>query len=152
MTPTDNSISKHDIEIWIEYMRRFSCIYMQSLANLPVSRNEFEVLICIRELEKKQKDPSPTAICNLLLCSRQTMTSILDKLEGQDLIRRTPHSNDRRRLRLDLTKKGAGILDHFRAKLITHHLSVIKGVTHEDFCHLFQTLDKIQSAIRFSAT
>lgn len=152
MTTPDNSPSENDIEIWIDYMRRFGCIYLQSLANLPISRNEFEVLICIRQLERRQMEPSPTAICKLVLCSRQTMTSILDKLEGLHLIRRTPHANDRRRLHLDLTKKGSDLLDHFRSKLIAHHLSVIKGVTHEDFFHLFQTLDKIQNAIRFPAT
>src|SRR5258708_1464994 len=54
---------------------------------------------------------SPCDIGELLSVTRGTVTGLLDSLERQHLVRRTPHPKDRRMLLIELTDAGRCILD-----------------------------------------
>jgi len=54
---------------------------------------------------------SPCDIGEQLSVTRGTVTGLLDSLERQRLVRRTPHPKDRRMLLIELTNEGRNILD-----------------------------------------
>ena len=54
---------------------------------------------------------SPCDIGEQLAVTRGTVTGLLDSLERQRLVRRTPHPKDRRMLTIELTSAGQSILD-----------------------------------------
>ena len=54
---------------------------------------------------------SPCDIGEQLSVTRGTVTGLLDSLERQHLVRRTPHPKDRRMLTIELTEEGRGMLD-----------------------------------------
>lgn len=53
----------------------------------------------------------PHDIADRLLVTSGTMTSLLDTLERQRLVRRVPHPRDRRKLLIDITDEARAILD-----------------------------------------
>ena len=61
---------------------------------------------------------SPCDIGEQLSVTRGTVTGLLDSLERQRLVRRTPHPKDRRMLTIELTDEGRNILD----RLMPEHL------------------------------
>jgi DNA-binding MarR family transcriptional regulator len=54
---------------------------------------------------------SPCDIGEELSVTRGTVTGLLDSLERQQLVRRTPHPKDRRMLTIELTDEGRGMLE-----------------------------------------
>jgi len=61
---------------------------------------------------------SPCDIGEQLSVTRGTVTGLLDSLERQRLVRRTPHPKDRRMLLIELTDEGRDILD----RLMPEHI------------------------------
>jgi DNA-binding MarR family transcriptional regulator len=64
---------------------------------------------------------SPCDIGEELSVTRGTVTGLLDSLERQRLVRRTPHPKDRRMLLIELTDEGRDILD----RLMPEHMQGI---------------------------
>ena len=60
------------------------------------------------------------------------MTSVLDQLEKNGLIRREVHPGDRRRIRLYLTEKGRETITAVLDKLAIHERAVIEDISHEE--------------------
>ena len=54
----------------------------------------------------KLGSPSPSAIAREIVLSQATVTSLLDRLEKQDLIQRSKSEDDKRVVRVDLTDRG----------------------------------------------
>ena len=59
----------------------------------------------LRHLEKHGR-LTATDLCQLLLCDKANVTSLLDGLEREDLVRRTPDDSDGRRTYVTLTLAG----------------------------------------------
>jgi len=74
----------------------------------------FNVLLA---LEAAGGSLSPCDIGEQLLVTRGTVTGLLDSLERQQLVRRTPHPKDRRMLTIELSEEGRCLL----ARLIPDH-------------------------------
>ena len=68
---------------------------------IPVT--SIKVLLFLRIFKK---DSEPSVIADFITISRQTMTSILDSMEGDSLIVREPHPSDRRKKLIYLSKEG----------------------------------------------
>jgi DNA-binding MarR family transcriptional regulator len=73
-----------------------------------LSTATFNVLL---ELFRAGGSLSPCDIGEQLSVTRGTVTGLLDSLERQRLVRRTPHPKDRRMLLIELTDEGRAILD-----------------------------------------
>jgi len=76
----------------------------------------------LRALGFINADPAcaPSQLAEYLMLSRPAVTRLLDGLVDRRLIARHPHPDDRRRVRLALTKAGRGKLDRYftRARAI----------------------------------
>ncbi len=68
----------------------------------------FNVLLALRAAGGSL---SPCDIGEELLVTRGTVTGLLDSLERQHLVRRTPHPKDRRMLTIELTEAGTCLLN-----------------------------------------
>lgn len=73
-----------------------------------LSTATFNVLLVLFRAGEPQ---SPCDIGEQLSVTRGTVTGLLDSLERQHLVRRTPHPKDRRMLLIELTDEGRLILD-----------------------------------------
>jgi MarR family 2-MHQ and catechol resistance regulon transcriptional repressor len=75
----------------------------------------YGVLLALRDCQHC----SPTELRIQLLVSRSNMTSLLDRMERDDLIKRERDPYDRRKLRISLTKHGQEVSE----KVLTPHLT-----------------------------
>ena len=74
----------------------------------------------------------PAQIADRTLIPRQTMTSILDKLEGAGLIVRRDHPTDRRRKLVSLTHDGVATASAIWADLAAYERQTLGGLTDEE--------------------
>lgn len=67
-------------------------------------------LLVLREIERKG-ETTPSTVAGALQFSQATITNILDRLEGSELVTRTRSERDRRQVRLQITSKGLSALE-----------------------------------------
>ena len=73
---------------------------------------------------------TPGQVAELLKVSRTTMTGVLDRLEGEGLISRRIHPDDRRSFALELTAAGrelVGQIDSWRLGQLKEALALLDG-------------------------
>lgn len=102
----------------------------------------FNVLMII---EGAGRPLSPCEIGDRRLVTRGTVTGLLDTLEKQGLVRRTPHPDDRRMLLIEITEQGRTLLAETRNELFpaqTKMMSVLSERQQDTFVRL---LGKLQS-------
>jgi DNA-binding MarR family transcriptional regulator len=80
-------------------------------ASVSLSASEFSVLLAIWHLQKKGC-VGITAIANHLHAAAANITVEVSKLVRADLVRKTPHVQDSRAVKLALTTKGEATLNH----------------------------------------
>jgi DNA-binding MarR family transcriptional regulator len=61
---------------------------------------------------------TPSAICDLLEYDRGAMTRMIDRLEEKGLLRRAPDEDDRRTIRLALTREGQELFPKLIARIV----------------------------------
>ncbi len=77
------------------------------LYSLEISVSQARVLVIVKE----RQPVKPSLIALLLFQETQSITGILHRIESKGWIERVPDPNDRRAIGLQLTKKGAEIVD-----------------------------------------
>ena len=76
------------------------------------------------------------------------MTSMLNTLENRDLIRRTPHPADRRKLLIEITRQGRAIVDDMLPSLHSRERTIIcDALTETEQRKLCQLLAKVQASV-----
>ncbi|WAV88556.1 MarR family transcriptional regulator [Oxalobacter aliiformigenes] len=100
-------------------------------------------LIILDTMLRAEKDIEPAMLSGTLFIPRQTITSLLDQLEKNGLIRREPHPADRRRTRLYLTEKGHDTITAILKELAVHEDAVIDEISREEMA----TFNRIYSTI-----
>src|SRR5680860_1598897 len=86
----------------------------------------FNVLMII---EGAGRPLSPYEIGDRRLVTRGTVTGLLDTLEKQGLVRRTPHPDDRRMLLIEITKQGRALLAEVRNELFPAQAEMMSALT-----------------------
>jgi DNA-binding MarR family transcriptional regulator len=74
---------------------------------------------------------------------RSSVVPLLDRLEGSDLIRRTPHASDRRTHALALTDKGVALIRRLLPVLEAHERRIAAGLSPSERRLLMQLLDRV---------
>ncbi|HEX2117049.1 MAG TPA: MarR family transcriptional regulator [Alphaproteobacteria bacterium] len=77
---------------------------------------------------------------------RSSVVPLLDRLEGSDLIRRTPHASDRRTHALALTDKGAALIRRLLPVLEAHERRIAADLSPSERRVLMQLLDRVAAA------
>jgi DNA-binding MarR family transcriptional regulator len=108
----DHGIAGHTSADCVQSLQRIEGLLAGRMNNrlrpYGLSTATFNVLL---ELFRAGGSLSPCDIGEQLSVTRGTVTGLLDSLERQRLVRRTPHPKDRRMLLIELTDEGRAILD-----------------------------------------
>jgi DNA-binding MarR family transcriptional regulator len=102
----------------------------------------FNVLMII---EGAGRPLAPHQIGDRRLVTRGTVTGLLDTLEKQGLVKRTPHPDDRRMLLIELTGKGKGILKDVCSELFPAQAEMISILPKREKEMLVRMLGRLQS-------
>ena len=92
----------------------------------------------------------PNKIAERLIISRASVTSLIDSLERRGYVRRSPHSNDRRMLLIELTDSGRQVAHEFRLLVHQHQKAWLAVLTEPEQIQLIDTLHRLQSALNDS--
>ena len=123
-------IALHDRQAWEDH--RLSGTAKQALAVLEGADAPLE----------------PSVIAERLIITTGSMTSMLNTLESRDLIRRTPHPADRRKLLIAITDKGRAIVDDMLPPLHSRERTIIcDALTETEQRKLCLLLAKVQASV-----
>ena len=91
------------------------------LAQHDITQGRFAVLMALwarcRRDGEQAAPMTPAELAERTSVTRATMTGLIDTLERADLVRRAPHSDDRRMMTVGLTERGRDLL----AKILPQH-------------------------------
>jgi len=108
----------------------------------------FNVLMII---EGAGRPLSPYEIGDRRLVTRGTVTGLLDTLEKQGLVRRTPHPDDRRMLLIELSDPGRALLAEVCSELFPVQEELISALSEDEKATLIRLLGKLQAHLEARA-
>jgi DNA-binding MarR family transcriptional regulator len=76
-----------------------------------------------------------------------TLTSVIDKMEEQKLVKRTPSRDDRRVVFLEVTRKGQKIFEDYSQYIATISRSVHTSMTEADFSAFVEGLELMSQLV-----
>ncbi|MGH2749624.1 MAG: MarR family winged helix-turn-helix transcriptional regulator [Actinomycetota bacterium] len=91
---------------------------------------------------------SPYEIGDRRLVTRGTVTGLLDTLEKQGLVRRTPHPDDRRMLWIELTDRGRALLAEVSHELFPAQAEMMSALSERQRDTLIRLLGKLQTHLQ----
>jgi MarR family transcriptional regulator, organic hydroperoxide resistance regulator len=104
------------VELWREVSNAWRQIARRgekNISSLGICTTEFKILRILKE-----EGPTPMArLSDATILTQPAITSFVDKLEGQKLVRRDRDREDRRVIRIAITRKGRSL---FRRGLRIH--------------------------------
>jgi DNA-binding MarR family transcriptional regulator len=89
----------------------------------------YSIYRVLRLLRKFPDGVEPSVIANKLAILRQTVTNMVDDLEEDHLVERTPHPADRRRIYVKLTPEGRELTNKLVTEMIKVQDSVLSQFT-----------------------
>ena len=89
---------------------------------------EADVLFTLRRAGEPYR-LTPSRLSESLLVSSGTLTSRIDRLEAQNLIRRVPHAHDRRSTEIELTPEGRELVDAAVAEHVANEHEMLAPLT-----------------------
>ncbi len=119
-------------------------VHAEFFSRHNISKGRFIVLmLLVDESTGAPQAKTPAELADMSICTRATMTGLIDSLEKDGFVRREPDADDRRMQRVTLTEVGSkfvkGILpEHFRR--ITY---LMGGLTETEQKDLVLLLGKI---------
>ncbi len=110
------------------------------LAPFRSSTARFALLDQLSEL----RDPTQGTLADILDVDRTTLVPMLASMERQGLVRRTPSTEDRRALKVELTAKGQLLLQKLRPIAAAHERRLCRGMTESDKAAFIEALHGIR--------
>ncbi|MBZ0257543.1 MarR family transcriptional regulator [bacterium] len=107
-----------------------------------ISPGRFGLLMQLK-IYSDESPLSPSALAERCGVTRATVTGLLDGLERDDFVERSPDPNDRRAQIVHLTKAGNKFLDGFLPGHFQRIQGLMKGISDKDKKQLLATLTKI---------
>ena len=124
----------------------------QIMAGIGKSKMFWEMQQCMRGerillsyLYETGGSSTPGQLASLLNVSAARITNILTRLECKGLIRRRADPQDRRRIHVELTDKGAGMVADVHAQVTAHALDLFDKLGEDDTLTFLRILKKMLS-------
>jgi DNA-binding MarR family transcriptional regulator len=95
-------------------------------------------------LDGTEEPLSSTEIANRLLVTTASMTSLLDTLERQGLVRRVPHPSDRRKVLVEISDEGRETIDRVMPMVHAANASALSVLTEPERAELCALLARLQ--------
>ena len=135
------------LRAWGLVIRRFSNVYRSLFTNCKIQKGQSEILFYLK-LENNQVEPS--VIADFLMMPRQTMTSLLDGLEHQGLLERSPHPSDRRKILIKLSEKGSDFADTALGSIRSIEADAMRKLSHETLLTMLSSMETFCAAMESS--
>ena len=107
-----------------------------------LNRGEADVLLTLRRAGAPYR-LSPSALSRSLLVTPGGMTSRLDRLEREGLVRRHPHPDDRRAIEVELTRAARKQIDALLPDHLANEERLVEPLTKRDRAELDRLLGKL---------
>jgi len=134
------------LESWREITNAWKMIMKgaeKNISSLGMCTTDFKILRILHD-----EGPTPMArLSDATILTQPAITSFVDKLESQDLVRRTRDQKDRRVIRIDITAKGETV---FRQGLRVHTKFVdglLSGISEAELMKLSVIMNKLSKEI-----
>ncbi len=107
-----------------------------------LQRGEFDVLAALRR-SGAPYELTPSTIADSLMMSRAGMTSRLDRLERDGLVRRIADPEDRRSIRIAFTDRGRELIDGVVGEHFENETRLLATLSDTDRSHLDRITRKL---------
>ena len=124
--------------------RKLNDAYDVKMKPLALTRSQWRVVAYV----SRMPGISQSELAASLECSRMAITSLLDRMQGKELIERREVAGDRRVRSVHLTAKGKALVKKMNRTAIRVLEGVFTGTTRDDLLHL----QKLLETIKFNAT
>lgn len=115
--------------IFTKWCKKYNILYME--AHLLLS------------IDESCGISEPTKLSESLLIPKQSITSLLDKLEKKEYIIRTHSAEDRRKINITLTENGKKIVDTIRHAFDLTEQEILKQLDIKEINHMLNTYKNI---------
>ena len=106
-----------------------------------ISANEMEIILYINDFGAQRMK----SIGEQFKIKFSTLTSLVDKIERLNLVRRVNSKEDRRSILVTITKKGKKMLDEYNSQIRSLAEKISEITQTEDLPQLVETLEKATS-------
>ena len=132
------------VELLAKLLRRDTAT---SLAEVGLKPWEYDVLSALRRQGRPYCLPA-SELARASLLTPGAMTTRIDQLEAQSLVRREPDPEDRRGVRVLLTRKGRAAVDRAIEARLAAAESAVQGMTRKDRVATEGALRALLSAVQ----
>lgn len=117
----------------------------EELRPLGLSPSAFNVLMALHNTDGHTLEPCQ--IAQRLLISRPSVTGLLDTLENKNLLTRSAHPDDRRRILVTLTNDGLALLESHFATHYAEQNNLFCDLDAEERATLITLLRRVRGAV-----
>jgi len=103
-------------------------------------------IICLREIYE-HGPISFSSLTKLVALNNSTVTGIIDRLEKQNLVRRTRTSVDRRQIHIETTESGVQFLEEAPAPLKPEFIQGLNRMSEHDVNNILKALDSLTTLL-----
>jgi len=129
-------------ELFGAVARRLRHSSMEALAPWHVAPSQLRAMSLIA----KHETIRPSELADHLRITPRSVTEVVDSLEEQDLVRRTPDPDDRRATLVSLTDQGAAVVAAVRAARAAEAETIFGHLGARDRAHLRRILGKLTAS------
>ena len=109
-----------------------------------ISDVQFNVLNLLKFQSGESGGLNQAELSRMLLVNRANVTSLIDRMERDGLVRREDDPNDRRTNIIRLTKKGEKLLEKIEKPYVNEFKTVMKSLDQKDMKKLNDYMEKIR--------
>lgn len=114
------------------------------LIDYPVTPPQFSALLALRRL----KNPTMTQLCEFLSLASSTVTDLVDCMERNELVERIRDVEDRRIIRLKITKQGLKVVDAVVEQRRNYLAEVFEDIDSETLQELLRLLTLLRGKMQ----
>ena len=130
---------------WSLLHQSYSLIYKnldQWMTKAGISQAQGSVLVVLKSVGR----PLPLSrLARLLVQEAQSVTSLVDRLEGRGLVQRVPDSRDRRVINVQLTKEGDALFERIYPGALQGITEIFGHLSPEELSVLTDSLRKLRN-------
>lgn len=116
----------------------------QLFRQFDLTEAQFNVLL---SLKYNPHNVTQTDLGKRLVVTRASITSVLDKLEGKQLVERRDVPNNRRSYHVVLTDKGLGLVNKVEPLYRENIYKALEGLDEKDCRQLVRILDRVRAQV-----
>lgn len=120
----------------------------RSVAEFETTTQQWAVLGALSRPSVRDRGITVKELIEFLLLSRQNLTAVLNRLQGQGLIERTRIAEDGRVRRIRLTASGTDIWAHMLVNISGYYERALVDFTTEETLLLYRLLDRLKSRLQ----